>query len=181
MFLPRPIAVVHVLIPQLLASALVLMAYACGGRTQLIPAYQIGRLSPDAVVAHDGDVRVVVRTAEWPGPTLHDAGIIPVQLTFVNGSSHALQVAPSHASLVTSDRERIAPLPPADALSGDPRADTMRERALTERTIAPDERTSGFVYFPEPRDGSEVTLQIDLVDGTTDASFGSIEIPFSFD
>lgn len=33
---------------------------SCGGRTQLIPAHQIGRLSSDAVVANDAGVRVVV-------------------------------------------------------------------------------------------------------------------------
>jgi hypothetical protein len=154
---------------------------SCGGRTQLIPAYQIGRLSSDAVVANDAGVRVVVRTAAWPGPPLDFMNIIPLEMTLDNGSTYGLQIDRQYITLVGENGQPVAPWEPPDSQPKDATLDSMTTRALPERVLAPNARMTGFVYFLEPPDGEQLELRIDLVDGATDTRFGRIEIPFSFE
>lgn len=172
------------------AAAIVaaLLLSACGGRVELVPVHQIGRFSDDAVVANAAGVRLVVRTAAWPGPAneFSGTGIIPLELTVDNGSMRELQVRHRDVSLVTGTGEpmgsiAVADLPrwrQADRAAVAPPVQSMQEKALPEGAIAPGGRVTGFVYFPTPADVDEVTLRFDLVDAATDARFGAITIPF---
>src|SRR5687768_15954035 len=89
---------------------------ACGGRTQLVPAHQIGRLSDAAVVASDAGVRVVVRTDAWPGPPLDVVRLFPVEMTFDNRSAEALRIHPQQITLVTPGGHRITPSAPSELM-----------------------------------------------------------------
>ena len=154
---------------------------ACGGRTQLVPAYQIGRLSLDAVVASDAGVRVVVRTDAWPGPPHDLARVIPVEMTFNNASAQELRIRRQDIALVTAAGHRITPAAPSELTHIEQALESVKARSLAEGVLAPDQRLTGFVYFPEPTDAEELSLQIDLVSATTTQPFGRIEIPFTFE
>lgn len=55
----------------------------------------------------------------------------------------------------------------------------MVQRALPEGVLAPGGRVSGFVYFqPLDRDAQTVTLAVDVVSSPTDATVGTVRIPF---
>jgi hypothetical protein len=152
---------------------------ACGGRPQLIPAYQIGRLSANAVVASDAGVRVVVRTNVWPGPSPGPAGVIPVELTVVNRSGDALRLRRQDVALVTAAEHRIGTLAPSEVMHIEQAV--VNARSLEADVVDPDERLTGFVYFPEPADAEEMSLQVDLVSAARAQRFGRIEIPFTFE
>jgi hypothetical protein len=139
----------------------------------------VGRLSSDAVVANDAGVRVVVRTAAWPGPS-PGPGVIPVEMVFDNGSSRPILIERHHVAFVTPDDRRLPPLNPSRMMSADPAFDAIRQRALAERTLAAGERTTGFVYFAEP-DSEQLELRIDLIDASTGERFGEVAIPFARD
>lgn len=163
------------------ALTMALVLASCGGRTQLIPAYQIGRLSSDAVVAHDGGVRVVIGTAAWPGPPLDFMPVIPIEMTLDNGSTYRVQVNRQYVALVTEAGTRVAPSDPSELPAQESTLESLKARALPERVLAPDERITGFVYFVQPREAEQLELVIDLVDAATDKQFGRIEIPFAFE
>ena len=163
---------------------------ACGGRTQLVPAYQIGRLSSDAIVANDSGVRVVVRTAAWPDPQIAFSRIQPIEMTFDNASSHPLSVDQNHIALVTDAGQRLSSIPPTELpqmadseLASDRRLPIvqMKNRALAEGVLPLQGRRSGFVYFERPDDTQQLHLEIDLVSADSGTQFGTIMIPFLID
>jgi hypothetical protein len=158
-----------------------LASCACGGRTQLVPAYQIGRLSADAVVASDAGVRVVVRTDAWPGPSLDVFRLVPVEMTFDNRSAEELRIGPRDIALVTAAGHRITPSTPADLMHIEQAARSMKARSLDQRVLAPDGRLTRFVYFPQLIQAEQVSLHIDLVSAATAQRFGRIEIPFTLE
>lgn len=168
----------RIVVMTLIASA---MSSGCGGRTQLVPAFQIGRLSSDAVVARDAGIRVMVRMDAWPGPPLDVLGLIPIEMTFDNGSAQELRIRRQDVALVIPAGDRITPLPPSELTSTAPAIEFMRRRSLVDGILAPNERLSGFVYFAEMPEEEEVNLRIDLVSATTAQRFGQIEIPFTLE
>jgi hypothetical protein len=55
----------------------------------------------------------------------------------------------------------------------------MVQRALPEGVLSPGGTVSGFVYFESlDRDARTLTLSVDIVDATTNASLGTARIPF---
>ena len=153
--------------------------FACGGRTQLVPAYQIGRLSDDAVVASEAGVRVVIRTAAWPGPPI-GSGVIPVEVTFDNSGLRSLDVRRQHLALVTSDGRRAMPLDPAAITQSAAPLEAIQHRALLEGALPSPGRIVGFLYFAEP-DADTIDLRVDLISSPDRKQFGEIVIPFAFD
>jgi hypothetical protein len=166
---------------RFVATAAALMAIACGGRTQLIPAYQIGRLSADAVVARDADVRVVVRTEAWPGEPLESRQLVPLELTVDNDSTRTLHLRSQDVAFVTSDGQRTGPFTAAELRLEGQAADDLSARAFKDGIVAPGGRVSGFLYFREPSEDDGLQLRIDLIDATDGTAFGVIEIPFYVD
>jgi hypothetical protein len=172
-----------------LISVIAIVWMACGGRTQLTPAYQIGHLSSDAIVANDSGVRVVARTAAWPDPRVEFAKVIPIEMTFDNASRNNLRIQHYNVTLVTDDGERISAIPPAELPALEAEIDQparlpvreMIERALAEGVLLPDERRTGFLYFERPDNVEQVDLRIDLVSAEDHNRFGMIRIPFFFD
>lgn len=164
-----------------LATVAALVPSACGGRTQLIPAHQIGRLSPDAVVAREGDVRVVVRTDAWTGQTVEPRQLFPVELTVDNGSTRPLRLRGQDVALVMPDGQRMGPFNAADLELANPARDNLATRALSDGVVTPGARVSGFLYFPELPDEDDLQLRIELIDATSGTRFGVIEIPFYVD
>jgi hypothetical protein len=172
-----------------LSAALPLVS-ACGGRTQLVPAYQTGRLSSDAIVANDAGVRVVVRTAAWPDPRVQFTDVLPIEISFDNGSTEELRIHHRHVVLVMNSGRHISPFPPAallqtldSGIDGEVRLpiDQMRERALAEGTLPRDGRRTGFLYFQNPADAEQLDLKINLISVESGKQFGTIIIPFVVD
>jgi hypothetical protein len=150
---------------------------ACAGRTELVPAYQIGRLSSDAVVASDAGVRIMVRTAAWPGPPL-ESTILPIELTIDNGSSRAVSVGRAGIAMVTERGDRLLPLNPALIVAPEQVRRAVNQHALSETALAARSRTSGFVYFAEP-EAEALELRIDLIGANDAEPIGEIDIPFA--
>ena len=172
-----------------LAAALPLVS-ACGGRTQLVPAYQIGRLSSDAIVANDAGVRVVVRTAAWSDSRVQFTNVLPIEITLENGSTEELSIHHRHVVLVMNSGRHISAFPPATLLQtlaseidGEVRLpiDRMRERALAEGTLPRERRRTGFLYFQNPADTEQLDLKINLISVESGKQFGTIIIPFVVD
>jgi hypothetical protein len=56
----------------------------------------------------------------------------------------------------------------------------MLHRALREGVVANERKVAGFVYFPKTKqDPATFILRADLIDATTNQSFGRIEIPLA--
>jgi hypothetical protein len=157
-----------------------LAAAACSGRTRLVPMHQIGRLSDDAVVASDAGVRVVIRTAAWTGNPAVRAHVVPIEVTFDNGSTRALAIARENLAFLTEEEQRLLPLAPGDISNAEASAFTadMIERALPEGTLAAGDRVSGFIYFPPIENADEVRFRAELQDAVTGERVGVIEVPF---
>ena len=143
--------------------------------------HQIGRLTSSAVVANDSGVRVVVRTDAWTGPPLAVAGLMPVEMTYDNGSTQPLRIQREDIALVTPSGERITPRAPSDVPAPGQTSDIVTERALVEGVLPPQEQITGFVFFPEPAEAEALNLRLDLVSATSGEPFGVIEIPFTLD
>jgi hypothetical protein len=182
-YLSHPIGII------VLTAGLPLVS-ACGGRTQLMPAYQIGRLSSDAIVANDAGVRVVVRTAAWPDSRVPFIDVLPIEITVDNGSTEELRIDHRHVALVMNSSRHISAFPPAALLQtldseidGEVRLpiDQMRERALAEGTLPRDRRRTGFLYFQNPADAEQLDLKINLISVESGKQFGTIIIPFVVD
>jgi hypothetical protein len=165
-------------------SALILLAagagLACGGRTQLVPLYQIGRLSAGAVVANHSGVRVMARTTAWPGPPLDEIGLLPLEITFDNETSRVVEVRRQHIALLTAGGQRVSPLDPAMMTSAGPALQSIRQHAIVEGAVMPGGRLAGFVYFPEPN-ADALDLHVDLISAPMGERFGEIVIPFALD
>lgn len=173
-----------------LVGALAIVSTACGGRTHLVPGYQIGRLSCDVIVANDASVRVVVRTAAWPHPQFDFGELRPIEITFDNASSHPLSVSQRRITFVTDSGQRIFPIPPSDLqkishseFDDDVRLpiEQMKNRALAEGVLPRNGRRTGFVYFESPDDAEQLDLEIDLFSAESGRQFGTITVPFFID
>jgi hypothetical protein len=89
-----------------------------------------------------------------------------------------LRVRGQDVALVTPEGQRIAPFGVADLRLEEAVADDVSARAFAGGLVPPGERTSGFLYFPEPSAEDDLQLRIDLIDATSGTGFGVIEIPF---
>ena len=162
--------------------ATLLLVVSCGGRNELIPLPQIGRLSGEAVIASDSGIRLMVRTDAWPGDVALP-GIVPLEITIDNQSGRSLRIGYGRFAFV-QDGNRLAAIAPTDtqawlAAIPSPTRNEIRERALPSGPLDADDRITGFIYFPQLDEADEVTLVVDFVDSSTGIPFGAMRIPFS--
>ncbi|MBX3206296.1 MAG: hypothetical protein KF764_14585 [Labilithrix sp.] len=160
-------------------GALTLACAACAPRALVaLPSIASSWVDPFAAKATSTDgVTVEARTAGWPGPAL-DLGesATPLFVRVTNGGRVPLGVSRAGFELVTGTA-RFRSVPP-DAIAG-ARAD-LRRRELRTGTLEPGESQAGFVYFePVLGDWGFVHLRASLVDASTEALLGSLDVPFS--
>lgn len=152
---------------------------ACGGRARLVPAYQIGRLSDDAVVARDADVRILVRTDEWRETSATFRHAFPIEVTIDNGSAHALELELSRFELMSRGRRQVPRMPTAVGPEHSAARVAAVKHGLVLGALEPGGRRAGFLFFDPFDRGGEVEFAAELQDATTGENFGRVVIPFS--
>lgn len=137
-------------------------------------------------------LRVLVQPV--PGPAakldfsvdLAAAGVLPVRVTIVNGTSRIYRLDATDIVLMQKDGTRVRPLSveetaqrvamaphPADAAAPDAAAVTqqLRQRALSGDSVAANQTIKGYVFFPL---GKYVKGRVSLEDQATEESEGVV-------
>jgi hypothetical protein len=95
-------------------SVLFLVLGGCGAKHDLDPLSGVSRVQgiDEGVLASSGDVRVVLQTTHWPGPTAIQQEITPVRVLITNQGKDPIAIRYQDFALYTPSGERLGAIPP---------------------------------------------------------------------